>query len=87
MILFMFVIGVITGYGLSNVKMWNCILSSWKTREIAMKLEGDMHDTSWTLGWLEGHRSIVRELDMSPWTWWRTRKRIVKEVCDGEGEA
>lgn len=78
----MFITGALTGYGLAVLKTWDCILESWKDRDIRLKLEGALHDVQYQLGWLDGHREIVRLLDASPWTWWVTRRKVVKQVLD-----
>ena len=69
------------GYLLATAKMWECVLESWKAMEIKEKLEGyNTSSVEHRIGWLEGHRDIVRQLDMSPWTWWWTKQRVVEEV-------
>ena len=81
--LFALAIGVFIGWLLTTVKMWNCILESWRTRDIRLKLAGqEAHDPHYELGWLEAHRDLVRELDASPWVWMVRKQRVVKEVVD-----
>lgn len=78
-------VGLFLGYILCLIKVWDCILNSWRTREITRKLEGyPINTADYSLGWLEGHRAVVRELDQSPWAWFLNRHKITKIILESE---
>ena len=83
MALLCLIVGVVIGYIFAMIKVWDSILQTWQTRDITLTLD-DQANADWRLGWLEGHRSLVRELDASPWIWWRKKHAIAKEVLHEE---
>ena len=75
-----FAVGLIGGYIFANIKMWESILQSWTNRDIRLKLSGEAVEPPYELGWLEGHREIVRVMDQSVWSWMVNRRKAVQEV-------
>lgn len=76
-------LGAAFGYLVANIKIWQCILASWRTRDITWKLGGEENlALDYKLGWLDGHREVVRQIDLSPWTWWMNKKKVVEEVLE-----